>query len=171
MDFISGMNTSFSMGDTSQLSVQNLYIFNGKHRKPELMKLDSTTSYEQLESASVKLDVSGTIFEIPASWSIVVADIESSTVDTIHAIQASVYEFLVPGYSIAGEAGASFVERPTKHRAIGKNYSSTPTHFSYPSIPKNCAFLIRGNDGKTIITGPYDLHRYIGGLSIGDLYD
>jgi hypothetical protein len=132
-------------------------------------KLEETQYLEEIVGPTIRLRIKNLELDLPASWSIMIVDKETYTVDMIPVAQCASFDqdvlLFSPNDSKLNTAKVSVIDYKQKGMCIA------------PEIPKGSAMihpvsqeLSHGrNLTYGIVVGGHDLYRYIGGKTVGDI--
>lgn len=132
--------------------------------------LSPITYLEESSGQVIRINVNGIEFNIPTSWSILVADPDTYQLDTVpvgscsstiyHAVSMSPDD---SRYRLLPISVIDFFEKEECiHPMIQKGHGM--------QHPVGLTYLHEKQVGLTITIGPYDLYKYIEGLAVGDIF-
>ena len=132
-------------------------------------KLEALTYLEETTGPTIKIKAQNTIIEMPTSWSILAVDKETYTIDSIPVPNCATFNHDIllfsPNDSKLATCNISVVDYFEKKSCI------------HPMIPKGSAMIHPTGIGEShgeqlmygIVCGPYDLFRFIGNKTVGDI--
>jgi hypothetical protein len=132
-------------------------------------KLETLDYLEETTGPTLRIRVAGVELDIPASWNIVAVDRETYTIDTIPATSCATHDQDVLLFSPLDTKLVTATIQVVDYMETG-----TVIH---PMIPKGSAMVHPLYEDRyhgkmtyyNLVTGPYDLHRYIGGRTVGEI--
>lgn len=132
-------------------------------------KLEEMQYLEETTGHTLKLRVQNLEILIPASWYVMAVDKETYTIDSIPITSSAAFDhdllLFSPDDSKLATTTASIADYTSKSSCI------------HPAVPKGSAMVhptgVELFHGKSIfygiVCGPHDLHRWIGGKTVGDI--
>jgi hypothetical protein len=167
MQFLNETNRPHQVSDISDPMVfRHYWAFDGHMLD---FRMQEMSYIERSMGSTVSIDVNGLIVEVPSSWFIVAVSKETSTVDSVPVPLAAAYNHHALLFSAEDSKPATLELKITGINQKGVVH--------YPSVNKGCALIVpcmvNQYQGRPVyygfIMGPHDLHRYVGGKTIGDL--
>ena len=155
---------------TDPLGVTHFWSFSGHMLDFKLEQLDFL---EETTGPTLKIKATQghfeQILEIPTSWNFIAVDKETYTVDTIPVTACATHEHDILLFSPLDTKLVT-----AKVQVLDYIDSGVVIH---PLIPKGSALVHPLYEAKyhhhktyyNLVTGPHDLHRYIGGRTIGEI--
>lgn len=134
--------------------------------------LTPLTYLELSQSTGIELEVNQLTVVIPSTWYVLVADPDTSSIDTVAVSDLSKNAYT----AVAMSADDSKMRTmPIRCTGVVKELSCV-----YPLLPRDnmichpAGLEVNRNTGKitrlSVMFGPADLNKYFDGLSIGDLF-
>lgn len=132
-------------------------------------KLEELTYLEETVGPTVKIRVQNLEIDVPAGWHVLAVDRETYSVDCIPITSVTTFNHDVllfsPDDSKLVTTQLAIVDYTTKAAVC------------HPMVPKGSAMVHPTgpelSHGKSIfygiVIGPYDLHRWLDGLAVGDI--
>lgn len=167
MEILSEVHRPYRLDSFSEsLSITHFWSFSAHMLD---FKLSSLEYLEETVGGTVKVQIDNTTVDIPASWHIMIVDKETYMIDMIPITKCASFDTDV--FLFSPEDGKL---------ATGKikilEYNQKGTCFA-PEIQKATAMVQSAGQrlfhGRMIhygaVIGPYDLHRWIGNLTVGDI--
>ena len=167
MEILSEVSRAYILESiTAPIGVSHFWSFNSHmmdFKLEELQYLEETTGH------SVKLRIQNLDIILPASWYIMAVDKETYTIDSIPVTSSAAFDhnllLFSPDDSKLVTTTATIVDYFPKEACV------------HPAIPKGAAMVqptgMETLHGKSIfygiVCGPHDLHRWIGGKTVGDI--
>lgn len=151
---------------TAPMGVSHFWTFSGHMMD---FKLEQLEYLEETTGPTVTLRVQNLDIQLPASWSMMAVDMETYTVDCIPVAHAATFNHRImlfsPDDSKLVTTTATVVDFRKKAAVV------------HPTVPKGSAMIHptgpEMSHGKSIfygiVCGPHDLHRWIGGRTVGDI--
>ena len=167
MQILSEVNRPYIIDSfTAPMGVSHCWMFSGHMMD---FKLEKMEYLEEIVGPTIKLRVQNLELELPASWNIVIVDKETWTVDTIPISQCASFDQDVLLFSPDDS-------KPMTGKAMVLDFNRKGTVVA-PEVPKGSAVVHPTgpelSHGRQIfygiVVGPHDLHRWIGGKTIGDI--
>lgn len=151
---------------TDPLAVTHFWSFSGHMLDFKLEQLDYL---EETTGPTLKIKVADQILEIPVSWNLIAVDRETYTIDTIPVTSCATHEQDILLFSPLDTKLVT-----AKVQVVDYIEAGTVIH---PMIPKGSALVHPLFEAKyhqrmtyyNLVAGPYDLHRYIGGRTVGEI--
>ena len=132
-------------------------------------KLEQLEYLEETSGATIRVRVQNLIIDLPASWNLVAVDRETYTIDSIPITACATFEHDILLFS------------PDDSKLVTTKLT-VEDYFEkgsciHPMVPKGSAMIHPTGpelmNGKSIfygiVTGPYDLGRYLQGRTVGDI--
>lgn len=153
---------------TDPIGISHYWVFSGHMMD---FKLEPISYVEQASGPVVKIKVFNTEISIPASWHIMAVDTETYTIDTIPITACATFDHDIFLFSPNDSKLVT-----TKINVIGYSDNEACVH---PLVPKGSIlaspvgeFKLHGNPiFYAIMCGPHDIHRHIGGATVGDIFN
>ena len=151
---------------TAPMGISHFWSFSGHMLD---FKLEQLEYLEETTGPTITLRIQNQDIQLPASWSMIAVDMETYTVDCIPIAHAATFAHQVllfsPDDSKLVTTTAQVVDYQKKTSVV------------HPTIPKGSAMVHptgpETSHGRSvfygIVCGPYDLHRWIGGRTIGEI--
>lgn len=132
-------------------------------------KMEPITYIEETTGPTVKVQVQNIEIDLPASWQVMVVDRETFTVDCVPVANCASFEHQALLFSPYDSK-----VNTTALRIVDFNPRAACIH---PAVPKGSALVVPTSVELLhqkqifygIVCGPYDLHRWIDGKTIGDI--
>ena len=151
---------------TAPIGVSHFWSFSG-----HLMdfKLEELSYLEETIGPTVRIRVQNLEIDLPTSWVVLAVDRETYSVDCIPIASCATFEHDIMLFS---PNDGKLVT--TRLNVVDFNPKASVYH---PMVPKGSAMIHPTgpelSHGKSIfygiVTGPHDLHRWIGGCAVGDI--
>lgn len=167
MQLLSEVSRAYDLNSlTSPMGVSHFWTFSGHMMD---FKLESLEYIEETSGPTIKMKVENTEISIPASWNIVAVDKETYRIDCIPVTACATFEHDVllfsPDDSKLVTATASVTDFQAHAACV------------HPMVPKGSAMTSpvaqklwhQKEITYSIIIGPHDLYRFIGGRTVGDI--
>lgn len=167
MLFLSDLNKPFIVDSLSQpMVVTHHWVFSAHMLD---FKISNISYLEESSGPAIKLRINGFSFFVPATWNILIADDDTYQVDTI------------PVTSCANAKYHAFAMSPTDSKLRMMEVTiedfEPKMHLVHPMIQRATAIchpIGTVKDRQTenevcAIIGPFDLHKWLNGKSVGDL--
>lgn len=167
MQILSEVNKPYIIDSfTAPLGVSHFWTFSGHMMD---FKLEETQYLEEIVGQTVRIRIENLEIDIPASWSIMVVDKETYTIDMIPIAQCASFDqdvlLFSPNDSKLKTTKVQVIDFKQKAACVA------------PEIPKGsamihpvCQALSHGrNLYYGIVIGGHELYRYIGGATVGDI--
>lgn len=167
MQLISEANRPYIIENlTAPIGISHFWAFSSHMMD---FKLEPLEYIEETTGPTVRVRIQNLDFDLPASWHLVAVDLETYTVDSVPVTAAASFNHNLLLFS--PEDGKLVTTTATVIDYLKKG---TCVH---PAIPKGSAMvhptgpeLFHGrNIFYGILAGPHDLHRWIGGCTVGDI--
>lgn len=151
---------------TSPMGVTHFWTLSGHMLD---FKLEPLEYLEETIGPTIRVRVQNLEIDLPASWNLIAVDRETYTIDSIPITACATFEHDIllfsPDDSKLVTTKLSVVDYFDKKSCI------------HPMIPKGSAMIHPTGpemmNGKSIfygiVCGPYDLYRYVGGRTVGDI--
>jgi len=151
---------------TAPMGISHFWSFSGHLLDFKLEPLDYL---EETTGPTIKLRVQNLDIALPTSWSVMAVDMETYTVDSVPVAQAATMDHSLLLFS------------PDDGKLVTTTATITEFHKKaivfHPSVPKGSAMVHPTgpelSHGRSIfygiVCGPHDLHRWIGGKTVGDV--
>lgn len=151
---------------TAPMGVSHFWTLSGHMMD---FKLESLEYLEETTGPTITLRVQNLDIALPASWSILAVDMETYVVDCIPVSHAATFDHRIllfsPDDSKLVTTTANIVQFEKKAAVV------------HPTVPKGSAMIHPTgpeiSHGRSIfygiVCGPHDLHRWIGGKTVGDI--
>ncbi len=132
-------------------------------------KLEQMQYLEEINGQTVRIRVENLEIDVPASWSILIVDKETYTIDMIPIAQCASFDqdvlLFAPNDSKLKTARVQVIDFKQKSTVIA------------PEIPKGSAMVHPVCQDVShgvsmyygIVMGGHDLYRYVGGATVGDI--
>lgn len=151
---------------TSPMGVSHFWTFSGHMMD---FKLEALEYLEETIGPTITIRVQNLEIDMPASWSLIAVDKETYTIDTIPITLCATFEHDILLFSPDDS------KLVTTHLSI-LDYNEKKSCI-HPMIPKGSAMIhptgpeiLHGrNIFYGIVCGPWDLHRFCGGKTVGDI--
>ena len=148
------------------MGVSHFWTFSGHMMD---FKLEGLDYLEETTGPTIKLRVQNLDLELPASWVLLAVDMETYVVDCIPVSAAATFDHRLMLFS--PDDGKLVT---TTAQVTGYEKRASVVH---PSVPKGSAMIHPTgpelSHGRSIfygiVCGPHDLHRWIGGKTVGDI--
>jgi hypothetical protein len=132
-------------------------------------KLEELSYLEETIGPTVRIRVQNLEIDLPTSWVVLAVDRETYSVDCIPIASCATFEHDIMLFS---PNDGKLVT--TRLNVVDFNPKASVYH---PMVPKGSAMVHPTgpelSHGKSIfygiVTGPHDLHRWIGGCAVGDI--
>ena len=167
MQILSEVNKPYIIDNfTAPLGVSHYWSFSGHMLD---FKLEESKYLEEISGKTVLVRAQNLEIELPASWSIMIVDQETYTIDMIPIVQCASFDqpalLFSPDDSKLKIAKIKVLDFKDKGVCIA------------PEIPKGSAMIHPTGPELMhhrqifygIVVGPHDLYRWIGGKTIGDI--
>lgn len=151
---------------TAPLAVSHYWTLSGQMMD---FKLEAMDYLEETTGPTISVRIHGMEMDLPVSWNVVAVDRETSTIDSIPLTACATFQHEIMLFS------------PSDCKLVTANMQILDYHPKraciHPMIPKGAMMIhptsMQDKLGKPvlygIICGPADLHRFIGGKTIGDI--
>ena len=151
---------------TAPMGVSHFWTFSGHMMD---FKLEQLEYLEETTGPTVTLRIQNLDIQLPTSWSMMAVDMETYTIDCIPVAHAATFDHRIllfsPDDSKLVTTTGAVVKYEKKASVV------------HPTVPKGSAMIHptgpETSHGKSIfygiVCGPHDLHRWIGGRTVGDI--
>ncbi len=151
---------------TAPMGVSHFWTFSGHMMD---FKLEELEYLEETTGPTITLRIQNLDIPLPASWNIMAVDMETYTVDCIPVAQAATFAARILMFSPDDSKLVT-----TTASVVDFRKSAAVVH---PTVPKGSAMIHPTgpeiSHGRSIfygiVCGPHDLHRWIGGRTVGDI--
>lgn len=167
MQILSEINRPYLLDSfVGPLGVSHFWTFSGHMLD---FKLEENLYLEEIIGKTIRLRIQNLEFELPASWNVMIVDKETYTIDVVPVPQLASFDqdvlLFSPDDSKLKTGKATVLD--FKDRAV----------CIAPEVPKGSALIHPTGPemmhGRSlyygIVVGPHDLHRWIGGKTVGDI--
>ena len=151
---------------TAPMGVSHFWSFSGHMLD---FKLEELSYLEETIGPTVRIRVQNLDIDVPASWHVLAVDKETYSIDSIPITATATFEQNILLFSPDDS-------KPTTTTITIVDFTPKQSVF-HPMIPKGSAMIHPTGPeiwhGKNIfygvVIGPYDLHRWISGMTVGDI--
>lgn len=167
MHILHDANRPFNVNSlTEPLAITHYWAFSGQMLD---FKLEPLEYIEETTGPTITVEANGFQFDIPVSWTLLAVERETYSVDTVPVMACATFEHELFLFNLNDQKLNTLTVKVVDFKERGVCY--------HPMIPKGMGMVIpiaksEHNNQQSyygIIASPYDLHRYIGGSSVGDI--
>lgn len=148
------------------LGVSHFWTFSGHMMD---FKLEPIEYIEETTGPTIQLQIENTVLDIPTSWSIIAVDTETYRIDCIPVTACATFEHDLLLFS---PDDSKLVTAKVTVNSFQKSAACV-----HPMLPKGSAMAYPVTTKLwhqkplcySVILGPFDLHRYVGNKTVGDI--